>query len=379
MTSNKSLKATVLSFSLLTVMAGAAVSPALGGISENFSDVSSLLIKMILTVPALFIIMTNLLFPKLTKNRTTKEVALTGLLLYIIGGCFAGLGNTIWTLLFFRAILGIGVGLLMPLSTGLISLYFEKNEQSKLLGYSAAMNNLGGIIAMSLSGYLVTLNWRYSFLVYLIALIAIVLVVIALPNTKMETTHSSFSSKELLDGIFYYITMFITMIIFYIFTTNFAIISISEGLIDSKLIGTIMSLQTLAAFIIGMRYSKIETLLGNSIKYFGGFALLVGFLLLATQSQMIVISIGLLLIGCGIGLLVPHLNTNLLSHSKTKNAPITMAYMSAFMYLGQFMSPLLTQVLGSLFDKAWIRFPYFFGIATSIILIILFAIKKTKK
>ena len=379
MAKNNRLKATVLSFSLLTVMAGAAVSPALGGISENFSAVNSLLIKMILTVPALFIIFTNLLFPKLTKNRTTKEIALVGLLLYIIGGCFAGLTNSIWTLLVFRALLGIGVGLLMPLSTGLISLYFEKNEQSQLLGYSAAMNNLGGIIAMSLSGYLVTINWRYSFLVYLIGLIAAILVVTTLPKTKLETSQSSFSKVELVDGLYYFAAMFMTMVTFYIFTTNFAIISITESLVDSKFIGTIMSLQTLAAFIIGMSYSTIEKILGNSIKYVGSVTLTFGFVLLATQSHIILISIGLLVIGSGIGLLVPYLNTNLLSHSKFKNATITMAYMSAFMYLGQFMSPLLTQVLSSLFTEDWIRFPYFFGIATSISLTCIFIMKRTKR
>ncbi|HEY5562272.1 MAG TPA: hypothetical protein VIK72_11055 [Clostridiaceae bacterium] len=46
----------------------------------------------------------------------------------------------------------------MPLSTGLISYLFDKKEQSKLMGYSSAMNNLGGIIALSISGSLVSLN-----------------------------------------------------------------------------------------------------------------------------------------------------------------------------------------------------------------------------
>ncbi len=140
-----------------------------------------------------------------------------------------------------------------------------------------------------------------------------------------------------------------------------------------------MSLQTLAAFIIGMSYSTIEKILGNSIKYVGSVTLTFGFVLLATQSHIILISIGLLVIGSGIGLLVPYLNTNLLSHSKFKNATITMAYMSAFMYLGQFMSPLLTQVLSSLFTEDWIRFPYFFGIVTSISLICIFIMKRTKR
>lgn len=203
------LKPAILSLSLVTVMAGAAVAPALGGISSFYNSVNPLYIKMILTIPGLFIIMTNLMFSRLTKNMTTKKIALTGLLLYLVGGCGAGFTNSIWILLLFRAVLGVGVGLLMPLSTGLISYYFDKNEQSKLMGYSAAMNNLGGVIAMSLSGYLATLNWRYSFSVYLLGLIAMVLVATTLPNAVIKGRNTRFSREQLRDGAFYFITMFL--------------------------------------------------------------------------------------------------------------------------------------------------------------------------
>ena len=66
------LKLTVLSISMITVMAGAAVSPALGNISNAFPDASSDLIKMILTVPALFIIIFSLLSGKLTSMFSKK-------------------------------------------------------------------------------------------------------------------------------------------------------------------------------------------------------------------------------------------------------------------------------------------------------------------
>lgn len=67
--------------------------------------------------------------------------------------------------------------MIMPLSTGLLAFFFDKNEQSKLMGYSSAMNNLGGIIATSLSGILVSFNWRYSFSIYIMGLFVMILVV----------------------------------------------------------------------------------------------------------------------------------------------------------------------------------------------------------
>lgn len=63
----KRLLFTILSISLLTVMAGAAIAPALGVISAHFCDKSPLLIQFIVSLPALFIILTNLVFPILCR------------------------------------------------------------------------------------------------------------------------------------------------------------------------------------------------------------------------------------------------------------------------------------------------------------------------
>lgn len=47
----KILVATILSMSLLTVMAGAAVAPALNAISAHFADANPLLIQFVVSMP----------------------------------------------------------------------------------------------------------------------------------------------------------------------------------------------------------------------------------------------------------------------------------------------------------------------------------------
>ena len=53
------------------------------------------------------------------------------------------------------------------------------------MGYSSAMNQMGGVVATLLSGLLANISWRASFLVYLMGLISIVLCLIYLPNDKI--------------------------------------------------------------------------------------------------------------------------------------------------------------------------------------------------
>lgn len=181
----KTLTVSILSLSLLTVMAGAAVAPALGVIQAHFSDTNPLFVQMIISVPALFIVITNFIFPKLCKVFSAKTLVLMGLLLYTAGGCASGLFDNIFAVLVMRALVGIGVGIIMPLSTGLLSYYFPPEKQVGLMGYSSAMNQMGGVIATLLSGLLANISWRVSFLVYLMGLISIVLCLFYLPNDKI--------------------------------------------------------------------------------------------------------------------------------------------------------------------------------------------------
>ena len=64
----KTLTVSILSLSLLTVMAGAAVAPALSVIQAHFADTNQFFVQMIISVPALFIVITNFIFPEIMQT-----------------------------------------------------------------------------------------------------------------------------------------------------------------------------------------------------------------------------------------------------------------------------------------------------------------------
>lgn len=178
----RGLTGSILSLSLLTVMAGAAVAPALNVIQAHFAQSSQTFVQMIISIPALFIVITNFFFPKLCRRLNPRTLVLLGLSLYTAGGCAAGLFDQIGLVLVMRALVGVGVGILMPLSTGLLTDYFPPEKQASLLGISSAMNQLGGVIATLLAGLLAGISWRASFLVYLLGLGSILLCLRFLPK-----------------------------------------------------------------------------------------------------------------------------------------------------------------------------------------------------
>ncbi len=376
----KTLTVSILSLSLLTVMAGAAVAPALGVIQAHFSDTNPLFVQMIISVPALFIVITNFIFPKLCKVFSAKTLVLMGLLLYTAGGCASGLFDNIFAVLVMRALVGIGVGIIMPLSTGLLSYYFPPEKQVGLMGYSSAMNQMGGVIATLLSGLLANISWRVSFLVYLMGLISIVLCLFYLPNDKItqETqAKEDRGEKETAGGvgvfranIMYILAMFLLMSTFFIYPANFAMETVSEGIIPQNYIAVIMAGMDFVAFCGGLLFVRAKRLLGGKTKFLAPLCFLIGYLLLALLGGWTGTLLGSVFVGFANGAGIPYIMSEASMKAGKAAATTVMPLISAALYLAQFVSPVLMSAVTAIFGGTVPHLPYCFAIVLSILFVL---------
>ena len=107
------------------------------------------------------------------------------------------------------------------------------------------MNQMGGVIATLLSGLLANISWRVSFLVYLMGLISIVLCLIYLPNDKItqegDKKKTSGGAGVFRNNFLYILAMFLLMSTFFIYPANFAMETVSEGIIPQNYIAVIMA------------------------------------------------------------------------------------------------------------------------------------------
>ena len=334
----KRLLYTILSISLLTVMAGAAIAPALGVISAHFAGRNSLLIQLIVSLPALFIILTNLVFPWLCRLMKTRTLALTGLALYVLSGAGAFFVDDIWLLLVFRALMGVSVGMIMPLSTGLLAYYFPPEEQAGLMGLSAAMNQMGGVVATFLAGMLAGISWNYAFLVYLLGLIAIILVAAFLPHERLSGRGGV--SLSLLRRFHPSVAgMFLVMVLFFVYPTNFALTA-SGTLSEMGVTLTMVGLDVVA-FLVGLVFGNMMKHFAAQMKYIAPLGFAAGYLCLATGSGLVWLLLGSAFIGIANGIGVPYLNTIGSVKAGKEAATTVMPLLSAALYLGQFLSPLI--------------------------------------
>ena len=370
---SKKVTATILSMSLLTVMAGAAIAPALGIIKAHFSNSPAMLVQFIVSMPALLIIVTNLFFLPLSRILRTRAIAFSGLLLYIVAGAGCFFVDDIYVLLLMRAVLGVSVGLIMPLSTGLLAYYFPPEEQASLMGLSAAMNQMGGVVATLLAGLLATVEWNYAFLVYLLGLIALLMVWLWLPDEQLGSANKRgvpFQPRQLLKFHPSVIGMLLLMMIFFIFPTNFAVVASSRLGLSTGLITIIMVGLDVVAFFIGMVFGDVMNHFRQSVKYFAPVFFLIGYAAYLIPSVPMLI-VGSAFIGMANGVGVPYLNTIASIKGGKNSATTVMPLLSAALYLGQFVSPIIvTPASRILFGQTDLSGPYKVGILLCLIFLV---------
>ena len=360
------LTATILSISLLTVMAGAAIAPALGIIRDHFSGAPDMLIQFVVSLPALLIIITNLLFPWLCSKMNTRQLALGGLLLYVLCGAGCFFAENIVSLLILRALLGVSVGMIMPLSTGLLAYYFPPEKQASLMGLSAAMNQMGGVVATLLAGLLANIAWNYAFLVYLLGLIAVALVLAFLPGERLSG--GSKPSLRLLRRFHPSVLgMFLVMLLFFIYPTRFAISAHEGTTLSNNAITFIMVGLDVVAFLVGLVFGPMMRRIPHSMKYLPPVGFILGYLLLGAGNSIAVLLAGSAIIGVANGIGVPYLNTIASLKAGREAASTVMPLLSAALYLGQFLSPLVVTPVADLCFGGGVLSPFRTGVAIGIV------------
>lgn len=371
---NKKLTDTILSMSLLTVMAGAAIAPALGVIKEHFSTSSALLVQFIVSIPALLIIITNLFFLNISRHFGTRQIALAGLMLYVLAGAGCFLADDIYLLLTLRAFLGVSVGLVMPLSTGLLAYYYPPEQQAHLMGLSAAMNQMGGVVATLLAGLLAGIGWQWAFLVYLLGVFAIVMVVRYLPDEHLGSANKRgipFQPRQLLKFHPSVNGMLLLMMIFFIYPTNFAITAHEQMGLGLHTTTLIMVGLDLIAFFAGLVFGQLMQIFRTPIKYFAPLFFLAGYLCFALAHGILLLLVGAVFTGVANGVGVPYLNTIASIKGGRNSATTVMPLLSASLYLGQFLSPVIVTPLAKIvFGDSDVAGAYKIGIVLCVIFLI---------
>lgn len=368
----KKLLVAILSLSMATALVGTGISPALNSIKEYFYNAPSILIQMVVSLPSLLMVAVAIPFSAISNRFSMKAICIAGLVFYTVGGVGGCFANNIYVMMLSRIIIGIGYGLLMPMTVGLLSYFFKKEEQAKLNGYIIILTSAISIISMALVGYLADISWRLCFLVYLFGLPCIWLTAKYIPSTTLNSPKNHISLGLLKKIWPYAIGIFVMMMLYFSMLNNFAIIATGEGTVSTAMVGVVMSIQTVASLFTGIYLNQLKQLFGKNTKYaIWGFAL-IGVALLCFKTNVIVMSIGLASFGIGLAMGVGLFNSQSCIVCDKEESLSATSIISLSRCLGQFSSPIILSGIQGLFGSTNPRFPYYSGVVFAVLMLLLF-------
>lgn len=381
MEKNKKLQLfAILSLSMANAFVGTGISPALETIRSNFADAPDLLIQMIVSLPSLMVIAVSFVFSAMSRRISMRGLCLMGLGLYTAGGLLGGSCNSIITMIITRVIIGIGYGILMPLSIGMLPYFYEVDEQQKLNGKVVIWSSIASIICMMIAGYLASISWRMVFLVYLFGIPCIVLCWKYIPPVTLSAGGNQVSVSVIKKVSTYAIGIFVIFVSYFAILNNFSGIVINEGLVSEANVGMIMPIMTIASLVTGQyaewfkkKFKKNTMLL---IWIFGS----IGLLGLIIKGSLLCSILGLIFFGTALALAAATLNAEAGVSCKKEESLCVGTVMMFMRSFGQFISPVLFTGIGTALAIENIRLPYVGSLIMCVVMLFVYCIfLKAKK
>ncbi|MHA7304848.1 MFS transporter [Arthrobacter sp. TMN-49] len=337
--------------SMLTVMAGATISPALPNMADYFSDVenSGFLVKLVVAVTALSIAISAPVLGWLNDRISRSVVLKVSVVVYAIAGS-AGLWiDNLPALLVSRAILGVAVAGAMTASTALISEWFTGERRSRMFGLQAAASGLGGAVFLSLGGALAAVSWNASFAVYLLSLPVAILVAWNVtdppPVSKTGGDHQTATSPQTTGQIWGIVVLaFVIQIVFYVVPTQLPFL-LGEMGGSSSTTGLVIGWMVLVQALASLSYRRMSRLGFRTVAILSMALMSAGMLTVSTSDGIAQVLAGLTISALGVGLVMPTLNSWIsVTTSPAHRARAIGALVSA-MFLGQFASPFIAELV----------------------------------
>jgi len=342
---------------------------AFQGIVKAYSDHNPVIVNMVYLIPNLVTIPFILISGKLCTWFSKKSLLITGLIIFALAGTGAMLYENIIYVMIMRALLGVGMGILYPLARALAVQYFEGKERTSVLGLMQATTCGFGIVLAPISGQIAMINYRYTMLIYLIALLIAIFAAVVLPkDTPERLIYQETEGKQILPGYgtSYFIFLagvFVVSIFLVVNQLKLSIFVTSQNLGTSADVGLINSIIFIAGFFAGLLFSKFYSL---TKRYSVVIACLIdgiGLLIVYKAYSLIAVYIGNVLIGAFIGVMQPYFTTRVSALVPKARATMAITYLGVVYSFSYFSASYIVPVLESIFKASDVRASYLlFGV-----------------
>lgn len=364
----------IYSISMVTSLPGLAISPILGDLEVIFKGASELQLQLLESLPSFIIVPFVLLAGRLSIHADKKRILVIGLSIFLISGITCLFAKGIGLLLFISGILGIGAGMIIPFSTGLIADYFSGPQRTRQLGVVSSITNLTLVLATLLAGFLAGINWHLPFLVYCFSGIALFFAFFLSDQPKPAATAQSRTagtaatrkafSYPVEQMVFYYLITFLVLTIPF----NLSIYMENLHVGNSGTSGTLISVFFLSMTLPGFFINQVISWFKKYTNFVSLACMTVGLFLFVVTDAVAGLAIGVVLAGIGYGIMQPLIYDTTASSVPPIHATFALALVMAMNYVAIITYPFILEGLQHLFRATHSSyFPFILNMAIGIL------------
>lgn len=334
----------------LTVMANATISPALAGLEAAFSGTpnAEILTRLLVPAPSLSVIFCAPLAGIFADRFGRRRMLLIGVILFIITGSAGLYLPTLLTIFASRLALGIAVALIMTSGTALIGDYFTGDQRSDLVGLQVSARNFGGFLFISLAGYIAAISPRLPFAIYGLAVFFLPLMWVVItepdrvPSSARMLGNAGHPAWKLHMTILALLQM-LTNMLFFIMPTQLPFFFNVPGYNSAVMTGSALSVLMLTGGCAAFLYARMKRAIGFFGNYTLGYAMMAfGFMLVRTGAKPWIVFVGTAAIGAGYAIVSPNFVAIALNLLADQHRGLAGGILTTSIFLGQFISPLLS-------------------------------------
>ncbi len=352
----------ILLSSMLILMGGAAVAPALNEIKLAFPG-QDFMTSLIITLPSLAVAIVGYAVGLAADRFGKVKVLFLALAIFIVAGVASYWLPTLESILVARFILGIGIAGITSTVTALIAEYYGGIQRVKVLSYQSAAMGIGVLILEFTGGTLAEISWRTPFLVYLIGMPILIMAILSMREPRMSehdkdeiadiVAHEKYRKADYKIVALCYISIFFCMNLVFLLPTSIPIVLSGLG-VSSSIVGLFLGFHGVANAVFSILYRRITARIPPfRILGLGFLCMGVGFAVLILWPSVPLAIFTLIITGVGVGMIVPSLVNTLAGEVTGSNSGSIMGGYGTCLNFGQFAISLLSVPLLALLHDSY--------------------------
>jgi MFS family permease len=336
---NKEVALLALAAPVLVGMMAVAIAPGMLQMARTFGALTA---QLVLTVPALMMILGATLAGFMSERWGRRAVIAASLVIYAIAGVAGAAAGTLGELVATRVVIGFVGGVLLTSVYAAIGEYFEGQARERLLGFMSMAGSTVALLLLVGMGFVVQrFGWRAPFFIYAVALIFVPVALRGL-HRKKSSAGALLGWRPVGAQAPIYLLLCFYTIGMYMMIIQGPFLLEGKAITAPSAIGSLVGLSSIIGAVGGAFYGMLRRVLGfRQMFIFISVAIGSGLILAAWAPGGPTIILSMIVTGLGIGIIEPTVASELLTRTPEPLHDRVMGVNVAAMFLGQFINPLI--------------------------------------